>query len=258
MNLHVSEYFRYGLGIALEVGVCGLALRRGLYLRLRLFTVYLCAVVITEFVRWVPILLYGPHSSQMFWAYWDTQFILVLLRGAVVFEIAGQILRPYPGVWRICKGGLCAAALVLVTTALVPPEQRGPYVMRLVMTGERGMELAIVGILLVALVFCRYYRISVDRLNGLVALGLGLYSAIQLANNTFQNHWPLAYESVWKEVRVASFAVSILIWAAALWKPLPDVQRVPNLLGAEVYSTLAAVVNVRLRELNARLEEMLR
>jgi hypothetical protein len=238
--------------------VCGLALRRGLYHRLRLFTVYLCAIVVTEAIRWTPILLYGLHSSQMFWAYWGTQFILIVLRGAVVFEIAAETLRPYPGVWRMCKGGLCTAALVLAATAFIEPEQRGSYVLRVVMTGERGMEFAIVGILLVALVFCRYYRIPVDRLHGLVALGLGLYSAIQLANNTFFNHWLLAYEFAWKEVRMDSFALATLIWVAALWKPLPDAQRAPKLLDGGIYSTVTPIVNIRLRELNARLEEMLR
>jgi hypothetical protein len=254
--LHLFEYFRFWVAIALEVGVCGLALRRGLYHRLRLFAVYLCAIVVAEVLRWVPILLYSLKSRQAFWAYWATQLILILLRGAVVFEIAGQILRPYAGVWRICKEGLCAVALVLVATALVPPEQQGPYALRVIMAAERGMELAIVGFLLVALVVCRYYHIPVDRLLGLAALGLGLYSAIQVANNTFLNHWFQAYDAVWREIRLDSFMLATLIWVAALWKPLPDAQCAPKLLDAEVYSTLAPVVNVRLRELNARLEGM--
>jgi hypothetical protein len=158
----------------------------------------------------------------------------------------------------MCKGGLCAAALVLATTALIPPEEQGPDVQRVIMTAERGMELAIVGILLVALIFCRYYRIPVNRLNGLVALGLGLYSVIQVANNTFLNHWLQAYDPVWREIRADSFVLATLIWGAALWKPLPDAHGMPKLLDAEVYSRLAPAVNVRLRELNARLEEMLR
>jgi hypothetical protein len=53
-------------------------------------------------------------------------------------------------------------------------------------------------------------------------------------------------------------AEGIWIAAIALWKPLQERQRPPVLLDSEVYSEMTVVVRVRLRELNARLEEILR
>ncbi|MGB0034713.1 MAG: hypothetical protein WBP79_04475 [Candidatus Acidiferrales bacterium] len=256
MHFATVELLRYGVGIALEAGVCGLALHRGLYGRFRLFTLYLCALVPCEIIRWAPILAHGERSASAFWAYWITECILILLRGAVVFEIFHHVLQSYPGVWRFCRGILVLVGSVVVITAFNTAEARGPYAVRVALTADRGFELAIIGVMLFALIICRYYRIPVERLSGMLAFGIGLYSTLQVANNTFLNHWLLAYIPYWKEVRLDSFLFALLIWVAALRRPLPALQPEPELLDPRVYSELAPEVSVRLRELNAKLEEL--
>jgi hypothetical protein len=258
MDFTPIELLRYGGAIVLEAGVFGLALRRGLYRRFRLFPVYFGALVVFEIARWMPILRWGLASKQAFWTYWATQIVLVVLRGAVVFEICHYVLGPYRGIWRFCRVILVSVAGLVVITALFTSEQRGPFGVRVGLAAERGLELAILGVLLFALAFCRYYRIPVDRLSGLLALGIGFFAAIQVINNTFVNHWLAAYHPIWREIRVDSFLVPLGIWIAALWKPLPAREQAPAMLDPVVYATMTPVVSIRLRELNARLEEIMK
>lgn len=258
MGITPVEFLQYGGGIALEAGVCGLALHRGLYGRFRLFTIYLCALVPCDIIRWIPILTLGLQSQAAFWTYWITQALMMLLRAAVVVELCHYVLGPYPGVWRLCRAVLISVAAAIVTTAVVTMELRGPWITRAILTIERGMELAILGTVLFALVFCRYYRIPVGFVNGVLALGLGLYSAIQVANNTFLNHWLARYLPYWGEVRIQGFNIVLLVWMGALWKPLPAPERTPVLLDPGVYAELTPQVSARLRQLNARLEGMLK
>ena len=258
MSLTPVELLQYGGGIALEAGVCVLALRRGVYGRFRLFTIYLCALIPCDIIRWIPILTLGLASPAALWTYWITQSFLMLLRAAVVVEICYYLLGPYPGVWRLCRAVLTFVAMLIVSTAILTTESRGPWITRVLLTVERGMELAILGTVLFALVFCRYYRIRVDFVDATLTLGLGLYSAIQVANNTFLNHWLARYLPYWGEVRVQGFNIVLVVWLVALWRPLPAPDTAPALLAREDYAELTSQVSFRLRQLNARLEDMLK
>jgi hypothetical protein len=258
MAITPLEILQYGGGMALEAGVCALALHRGLHGRFRLFTIYLCALVPCDVIRWIPILTLGLASHAAFWTYWITQILLMLLRAAVVVEICHYLLGAYPGVWRLCRAVLITVAAVIVSTAVLTVEPRGLWITRAMMTAERGTELAILGAVLFTLVFCRYYRIPMSFAVGFLTLGFGLYSAIQVANNTFFNHWLAAYLPYWGEVRVQGFNFVLLIWLVALWKPLPAPGKMPVLLDPEIYANVTLQVNTRLRQLNARLEGMLK
>jgi hypothetical protein len=62
----------------------------------------------------------------------------------------------------------------------------------------------------------------------------------------------------WNTIRFSAFIISLSIWCYALRKPLPAPAQEPDLLPAEVYSTLSPAVNLRLRAFNDRLQEMLK
>jgi hypothetical protein len=244
--------------LTVEGFVCGMAWWRGVWQRMPLFVAYLSAVVVCDILRFAVSFTVGYESKEEFVMYWVTQVILMLLRAAVIYELCGQLLSRYPGVWRLCIVVLFIAALVLVSVALIATIHQGPhqYLARLFLKVDRGIEFGVVGVILIALSFCRYYRIPVDRLTRLMALGLGLYSSIVILNNTLASNWFNSTRMVWREVRGDSFILAELVWLAALWKPLEKLQSVPELLDSRVYTEITTVVNVRLRELNDRLEDI--
>jgi hypothetical protein len=147
---------------------------------------------------------------------------------------------------------------ILICAAAATSRGSAWYVPYLVLSIDRGLELSIVGILLFALLFCRYYGVEVDRMIARIALGLSFFSVTQVANNTFLSEAASNLFAWWGQVRVISFEAALVVWISALWKPLPSAQPAPQLLEPGVYAVVSSQVSGRLRELNARLEEMLR
>jgi hypothetical protein len=256
MHLSLTDNVAWAFGAALETLLLLLALRRGLFRRFPLFTLYLTLVVLSEPVLWF---VYGKgqgHLRLIYVAYYLTQCLLLLARGAAVAEICRDLLSQYPGIWKVCRGFLLTIAVILVALAAAVAYRTGASTA--VATGERGLELAIVGVLLFAVAFCRHYEILPDQVTAMLALGLGLYSAVQVANNTLIFEWLLPYVGWWQKVRQLSYPVVVFIWLLALRHPLPEARPAPVLLDAGVYDEFVPQVNMRLRELNARLLEILK
>ena len=238
--------------------MCALAFRRGLFRRLLFLAIYLSLLITREAIWFAAYHLLDPSSTAVLALYWIMQAVLLVARGAAVAEICWRLLAPYEGVWRLCRSFLVVIAGILIATAAAAAHGNGPELDPVVLTAERGLELAVVGILVFALVFCRHYSVKIEPPIPLVALGLGLYSAIQVANNTFFQElygWQLMF---WSAVRHVSFDLALVAWCVALWKPLPAPEPAPALLEREVYDNIAPQVSSRLRELNARLLEMLK
>lgn len=258
MHFGPLENFAWWAGLSLEVVVCALALYRGLFRREPFFTTYLVLLVASEAIIWLTYYFTGWQSTGAFATYWSLQAILLLARGAVLAELCRCVLGPYTGVWRFSRSVLTGIAGVLVVAAAIAAHQAGNHIGPFIRTADRGLELAIVGVLLFALAFCRYYRIRIDRVVVMVALGLGFYSAVQVANNTILSAWLKTYFNWWNQVRALSFNVATFLWLVALWRPLPEAQPAPVLLDQETYDELSPQLSFRLRQLNARLSEMLK
>ena len=258
MHLTSFQYATWGLATALEVLLCLLAFRQGLARRLPVFTSYLVLLVVREAAWWAVYHQFGAQSRIAFVLYWAMQAVMVMARGAVIAEICWQLLNRHIGVWRVARQILLIIGSVLVAVAFVGARLSGPKIALIVLAGERGLEFAVVGILLFGLAFSRYYQVEINRPISLVALGLGFYSAIQLVNNSLLQAWKQAYFIRWDEVRIFSFQLAMVIWCVSLWKPLAAEQAAPSLLEPHVYGELMPVVNLRLDALNSKLQEMLK
>lgn len=256
MGLSLIDKLEWGMAVLLEVTVFFIALRRRLYQRHPLFTSYLGLIVGCEGAMWLAYTLTGFRSSFSLYAYWTLQSLLLLCRGATVYEICQVLLAPFAGIWRLSRGLLLAISIALALTAVFAASQSGPRISAIVSTAGRGLELAIVSILLFGLAFSRYYQVKIPRYLVWICLGFGFYSAVQVVNNTFLRHYLLGYFPVWRYVTPFSFDISTVIWGFALWKPLPVLSLVPATLSPGAYEVIAPQMTSRLRELNARLLEM--
>src|SRR6266852_5559382 len=242
MNLTLLEYFRWGAGTGLEILVCVLVFRRGLNRSLPFFTSYFALLVVAEAIYWPAHFLLRTQPYALFLMFWIIQAVLLLARGAMVAEICRRALESYPGIWKLCRSGLAVIAVVLVLAAAYQAQKNAPRIAAVVLTTERGLELAIVGILLFAVAFCRYYRVEVEFPINWIALGLGFYSAVQVANNSVLQEWLLEYFPAWSSIRLLSFEFVMAMWCAILWKPLPVPRPAPVLLGRKVYDEVSPEV----------------
>lgn len=239
-----------------EVVVLALALRRKLFGQLHFFTLYLALVVVDEAALWITYRLTGVNSLISFHLYWTLQAFLVFGRALAVYEVCRVLLGSYIGVWKLCRPFLLFLAIFLLGAATISNRASAHHIAATILTAERGLELMVVAILIVGLMFCRYYGLRIERYLIWIALGLGFYSAVQVANNTFLQNSVIGHFAIWGDLRHASFNIATILWLVALWKPLPAARPAPVLLVSGEYESLAPQVTLRLRELNARLLEM--
>ncbi len=258
MHVTSAHLLLWAASSLLEVLVCALAFRRRLYLRLPLFTAYLTLLAGRDLLVWWFYLGLGYSSRAAFYYYWVTQGILMVARGAIVVEIARRALRGYRGVWGLGWRLLCFVGLILLFHAAIDARGNASFLVGFIVTAERDLELAVAGILVALLATGRYYRIRLDPVQRMVALGLGFYSVVQVLNNGLPREWQTLYFDWWSAIRLTSFQAALVIWLLALRKPLPAAAPGPTLLPQSVYDELSAQVNYRLRVLNQRLLELLR
>lgn len=243
--------------VALELVLFGLAVYRGVYRRLPIFTAYIALVFVKEVVTFWVLFRYGLRSQPYFYAYWVSQGILVALRGLVVAELLRAVLRPYHGVWAMARVALSVSAAALLSYAAVESAARGPAMGGFVLTADRGLEFVVVGTLLALLAICRYYEVRLDGLTAAIALGLAIYSSVAIMNNTVRFNFFVSYAQTWSVMRRLSYDAAVLIWLWPLLRPVPAQEAAPVMASPGVYGELAPEFSGRMRELNDRLLEIL-
>jgi hypothetical protein len=249
---------RWAIGVVLDVTVAALAIRHRLYRNLPWFTAYLATLASLEIVAYVIGVKIGYTSRVYFYSFWMSQSVFIAMRGIVVVELCRRILGPYVGVWRLCRLILAGVyGTLLIVAGVMAYRSESSTLTTFITTTERGLELAIVGTLVFAILFTRYYRIAMENVTALVTGGLILYSGIQVINTELFRAILGSYFGVYSEIRTDSFIAAMLIWLVAAWKPVAVAER-PRLLGAEVYSAVMPEMNLKLRQLNNRLTEILK
>lgn len=258
MQLYASDYALWGLATFLELILCILVVRRGIYRRLPFFSAYLALAFASGIlVLWAyHVLDYGSWAAWYF--SWTAQGVMLLARGLAVAELCWRGLRDYRGIWALAWRLLCAIALLLLVSAAINARGHTDHIASFVWAGERGLELAAAVMLLSLLIISRYYQIRIEHAPRLIAFGLCFYSLIQVLNNSFMGEWLAHYVPWWNGIRLASFQVALVMWIVALWRPLPVAAPAPALLPQTVYDELSPHLNYRLRVLNQRLVEILR
>lgn len=258
MQLTASDYVLWGLATFLELILCILVVRRGLYRRLPFFSAYLALAFASGILVWwaYHVLDYGS------WAAWyfsrTVQGVVLVARGLVIVELCRVSLRAYRGIWALACRLLCAIALLLLVNATINARGHADHINAFVWAAERGLELAAAVVLLSLFLISRYYQIRIEHAPRVIAFGLCFYSLIQVLNNSFMAEWLAHYVPWWNGTRLASFQVALAIWLLALRRPLPSPAPAPALLPQEVYDELSPQMNYRLRVLNQRLLEILR
>jgi hypothetical protein len=204
-------------------------------------------VVISTFMlyRW-----WGISSSPSWRVAWGMQALVICARALAVVEICRHVLSRYPGIWALAhRVLLVCAGLVLSYSGLAARHQ-----WKLVMpSAQRGLEMSIAAVIVVLLVFARYYEVQADPVDRWLAVGLCLYSCFSALNNTVLERYLEQYVSLWNLLGMMAYLASLLLWTWALHKPQTEAVAEEALLPAGVYQAIAPQINLRLRSLNDQL-----
>jgi hypothetical protein len=249
---------RWAVGVVLDLTVTVLAVRNRLYRYLPWFTAYLISLATVELADYLVGAKAGIYSPQYFYAFWLSQALWIALRAVVVVELCHRIFAHYAGIWRLSRLVLGALyALLLLVAGIMAYLSHGSSLETFITTTVRGMELAIVATLVSAILFSRYYQLKIETVTAMITGGLIFYSGIQMINSEILRSAMGSYFSFYSEIRTDSFAATMLIWMAAVWKPFVEA-KAPEMLNADVYAGVMPEMNVRLRRLNSRLSEILK
>jgi hypothetical protein len=204
----------------LECIVCILAFRRRLYLEMKIFSAYLAMLVVREVFLYWAYPVFGYSSRFVFYGFWLSQALMLLLRAGSVAEIIWNASRGYPG-FRAVGGwfvGMLGVALIGRASWVVAHNRMtGPVV---IVGVEHQMELTAAVVLFVLFVLWSRYDVPLRQHEKLIAVGLFLYSLVQEVNDAVTQHWAGPYFHWGDRIRIVSFMVVLIVWMVALRKPL--------------------------------------
>jgi len=213
--------------IALETLLLIRAARTKLLKRFPVFYSYICCVLLIDLLA-IPILKMSPSVYLLF--YWSAEFLTAVLGYGVIVEIYNLSLKKYPGVARFVRVlllfiflavGLKVSVNLFGNTGIALPFAIGDLERTL-----RQMQALLLCCLLALFV---YYKIPVNKnLRGLI-FGYSLFIGANVILVTFITHPSTGLAAKMRDIEPAFYAISLLIWTAALWTSSPE----PVLQGAQ-------------------------
>ena len=226
--------------------------------KLTSFAIYIWVLVPLDFYYlWLE---HTPRYGKPFWIYfwWISQFVFSLLRLFVISEICWRALHVYPAIWSFMWRILAIVSSVLLIWTIRVAMQDVHRFPTFVTGWFQRFELMEAVLLLIVLAAGAYYHIIVPPLYRWILAGIGIYSAIQVANynlGLLTNYPPL---SVFDFIKRVSFVVASAIWAWGIWRWADVPSQRPVLISQQTYDDLSPQVRDRLRDLNDRLADLLR
>ena len=240
----------WGITAFLDGGLLVLLLYRKNYRVFPAFFVYIlfdflqCLVLFTSYRIW------GFDSSISSQIGWGTQGVVMTARAVAVAQICQRVLTKYRGVWALAKRLLILTAVVVLLYSWAIA--RGGWQFA-VLNGHRGIELAVASVIVILLLFTRYYGIFVQPAIRVLTIGFFLYSSFYVLNDTILERWMYDYSKGWNLLGASAFLASVLLWIWGLRERQPERTLEPAMLSDGIYHAVAPEINDRLRALNDHL-----
>jgi len=218
------------------------------------FSAYILIVILQSVLMAVTYAIWGFQSHKAWLIFWLGELTVTLVRFAAVIELIRHILCPFSGVWALGRRLLLAVvAAVLLYTAVLSRE----YWRELPLNLDRGAGLAVAAVIVALLLFARYYGLPMENLDRSLCIGFCLYSCFSVINDSIFQKLLLSYLNFWNFLGVLTFMASLLIWiGAARAYPATVPARDFAFVSKEEYGKLSSELNLRLRQLNERLDHV--
>jgi hypothetical protein len=240
----------WALNSAGEVVLLTLLVVRRNYRSYPAFSLYLLVDLTMGATAFFVYRLWGFDSATAYRIAWGTHGIVLFARALAVAEVCRHLLSRYRGVWALAwRILLLCAALVLCYSILAA---RHDWKLAL-LTADRGLGLSIATVIVVLLLFARYYDVKVDPVVRSLAIGFCLYSCFVVLNNTVLERWLHDYSALWNLLGMLAFLASLSIWTGALRHSQSEAQPKEILLPSGIYQAIAPEINLRLRLFNEQL-----
>ncbi|HEV2964556.1 MAG TPA: hypothetical protein VG649_22200 [Candidatus Angelobacter sp.] len=200
----------------LNSGLIAVMLGKGSLRRFPFFGAYATLTLVLNcvmyLVRGVPI--------TYFYAYWINEGVSVILGFAVVYEVFGKLLTPYPALRRLAllvfQWSIMALILMGCVVLYAQSASERDKVAAAIMVVEEATRIIEVGLLMFLFLFSTAFGLHWRQCVFGMALGLGIFTTIELIGITMRNYWGPALNSSFSVVRAVAFSISLMVWAGYL------------------------------------------
>jgi hypothetical protein len=245
----------WALTTALELALVVQLIRRKVGRSYPLFFAYLVSAILQSIAL---AALYRTQNLDKLTTWkiaWLTQGLVVCLRALVLVELNRTLLSRYIGIWALARRLLLGVAVAVIAYDLLLSKGQWQW---MVLNAVRGLELAMAAVIVTMLLFARYYRLPVNRLQRALAVGLCLYSTFYVVNYSLLERVLQQYAVLWNSLGIFAFIASLLVWISAANRYAESTEVAPTpAMAAELYGKLSSEVNARLLLLNRQLIQFL-
>ncbi len=205
-----------GFGLALHALLLWRCLKERHWKHYSLFFTYLAYT----FLRTLSLvtLRQSAHPSYAL-IYWYSDLGAVLLRFGVAWDVFRHIFQAGSAIRAIAGRVLFVVLVAMALGFIFLSNQPGGFFLDM----ERKAGLAVVAWLVVVMLLARYYCSPIGTNIWGMALGMGLFVSISIANfaafDLLKSFLP-----IWRFISPFSFLVMMLIWTSTLWSYAPEPQ----------------------------------
>ena len=213
------------LQLALQGLLVAVLLAKGIWKKFSIFTTY----AVLNFLSGVTYyLVFGVFKSAVplsasYYIYWIPQWVTLFLGIWTVYEIFGHLFVPYPTLRRLAAAIFQWAMVALVVLGVVVRFSQSSLAGRNALTSyivaEEAMRVVEVGLLMVLFLFATTFGLHWRQYVFGIALGLGIFTTVQLAALTLRVHFGLPAGNGMQMADVLSFSASLMVWIGYLFAP---------------------------------------
>jgi len=243
----------WGASFIVELALCGILIAFGHFRKLPFFTAYACLNLCQGVLLYLIYRSYGEFSHTAYLAGWWSEAITLLARLFATVEILHLVLISYRGIWGLAWRLLAGTSTVLLVCVAMASWGNPAHAL---MSADRGYHLIFAAALISCLALIRYYFIRVDYTYKVLLVGFCLYSCFRILLDTvlfgllYQEHSP--YAAVWQILTVSPYMIVLLVWGAALIRPLPKMREHQD-LPTSIYGRISPEINLQLQAINRQL-----
>lgn len=245
----------WACSVLAQVILLVLLLVKGNSQKLPFFTGYVVLNLFQAGLMAVAYSVWGINSPTTAALGWFSELVTLVAAAFATIEVLAITLRSYRGIWGLAWRALALVSAVIVI--LVAASTYTTWAWAKWFQLDRGYHLSFASAVIACLLLVRYYSIQVPLTYKMILGGFCFYSCTEILINTvlqaLLKKQFYAYQPIWQSSRMLSFVAVQVLWAAAVWKPVPVQARPKEPPSDSIYKRLSPEINERLRELNERL-----
>ena len=163
------------------------------------------------------------NPTIYFRLYWCGEAISILLGLAVVYEIFRTIFVQHPALRRLALFlfALAILGLLIVGGMVIWAKNPGDSksMTSAILVIAEATRILEVGLLMFLFIFSSAFGLHWRQSTFGIAMGLGIFTAVELLSVTMQSEWGTASVAVFNLIRMLAFNISLLVWIAYIFLP---------------------------------------